>query len=185
MRKLALAAAAAAMVGLFAGSASAAPANKFAVVASTTDFMWCDGTSLGGSISCASMIDNDGATGGTLVPGALDDMATILQVAYKVSTSGDLVIDINLECMLFNEVKSTKNGTTETSTSAAGLLVFLVVDDDNTVVDGSDPTPAQFIGVKSTDTSVTQADIQGVIPTCIDQNPCAHLRCPMDMIVHG
>ncbi len=24
-----------------------------------------------------------------------------------------------------------------------------------------------------------------VIPTCIDQNPCAHSRCPMDMIVHG
>ncbi len=24
-----------------------------------------------------------------------------------------------------------------------------------------------------------------VIPTCIDQNPWAHLRCPMDMIVHG
>ena len=25
----------------------------------------------------------------------------------------------------------------------------------------------------------------GVIPTVIDQNPCAHLRMPRDMIFHG
>jgi transposase len=24
-----------------------------------------------------------------------------------------------------------------------------------------------------------------IIPTCTDQNPCAHLRMPMDMIFHG
>ncbi len=24
-----------------------------------------------------------------------------------------------------------------------------------------------------------------LIPACIDQNPCAHFRCPIDMIVHG
>ena len=25
----------------------------------------------------------------------------------------------------------------------------------------------------------------GLIPTCTDQNPCAHCRMPMDMIFHG
>lgn len=161
MKKLGLAVIAAAMVGLFAGSAMAAPADKVAVVASTTDMMWCDGSTLGGSIICGAMINNDGATGGILVTGVLDFTSTILQVPYKVSTSGDLIIDVNLECMLFNEVKSTRGGT-ETSTSTAGLLVFVVIDDDDTVVEGGDGTPAQFIGVKTADTSVTQDDIQGV-----------------------
>ena len=27
--------------------------------------------------------------------------------------------------------------------------------------------------------------IEGLIPTVIDQNPCAHLRMPRDMIFHG
>lgn len=26
---------------------------------------------------------------------------------------------------------------------------------------------------------------EGIIPTVIDQNPCAHLRLPIDMIFHG
>ncbi len=28
-------------------------------------------------------------------------------------------------------------------------------------------------------------EVVALIPTCIDQNPCAHLRRPMDMIFHG
>lgn len=27
--------------------------------------------------------------------------------------------------------------------------------------------------------------VAALIPICIDQNLCAHFRCPIDMIVHG
>ncbi len=33
--------------------------------------------------------------------------------------------------------------------------------------------------------ALTSAGIEPVIPTVIDQNPCAHLRMPRDMIFHG
>jgi hypothetical protein len=33
--------------------------------------------------------------------------------------------------------------------------------------------------------NIRRTRYMAIIPTCIDQNPWAHLRCPMDMIVHG
>ena len=33
--------------------------------------------------------------------------------------------------------------------------------------------------------SAAGGDLGGLIPTVIDQNPCAHLRMPRDMIFHG
>jgi hypothetical protein len=160
------AALAAALTSLLSGQALAAAADKVAVAASTTDFLWCSQlTPLGGSstIECDDLLNNDGATGGTVTDAALPITTMILQVPYKVSTSGDLIIDVNLECMLFNEVKSTKNGTPEVSTSTAGLLVFAVIDDDNVpdepvVGPGADPTPAQAIGVITTETENFEDD---------------------------
>ena len=155
MRKLGLAVAAAA-AALMAGTAWAEPADKIAIAASTVDFMYCSGSNVpGGSstIACEDLIDNDGAdaTPGSVTAAALPITEVILQVAHKISTSADLIIDVNLECMLFNEVKSIKGGT-EISTSTAGLLVFAVVDDDAAIADGGDGTPAQAIGVKSSQT---------------------------------
>ncbi len=64
------------------------------------------------------------------------------------------------------------------------------------------PKRARFVEEYLIDLNATQAAIRAgysaktaneqgaqllakLIPTCIDQNPCAHWRRPMDMIFHG
>jgi hypothetical protein len=43
----------------------------------------------------------------------------------------------------------------------------------------------QAIGAAHWVSQIRNTALDDIIPTCIDQNPCAHLRMPMDMIFHG
>ena len=126
MKKLGLAVIAAALVGLFAGNASAAPADKVAVGADTPLVVRCT-TKLGlGTIDCkvAAGDDGPGTFGHPILPAFL----------YKSSTSGDLIFDLNLECILFTETRVSKSK----SSAEATLLVWVQLDDDNQFDEGSE-----------------------------------------------
>ncbi len=41
------------------------------------------------------------------------------------------------------------------------------------------------LGESTNALELSEGDYPPVIPTVIDQNPCAHLRMPRDMIFHG
>jgi len=132
MKKIAFVVAAAAAFGAFAGNAIAAPADKVAVAADATLGFECDGTDPGipnWTIPCTdtdanSVIDGNRAV---LIPGFL----------YKGSTTADLIFQFATECTLFNYVKRTSEDVSW-STSDAGVVVWIELDDDPLALGSSD-----------------------------------------------
>lgn len=139
MRKLPCTLAAFALVGLFAGSAGAAPADKVAVGTSTVEFFQCTDVAeaLGGTILCVL------AGAGTEVIGSVT--GTVLSsFAYKSSTSGDLIFSLHLECSLFTNTKATRGGPTKSSAEGK-LEVWIEID-----ADGDFATDALVVDIDDT-----------------------------------